>query len=430
MGVTTATVTWRGSRVLVAMPNVRHYGHLGLEILMSLARARQLGASVYFVRPSTVAGEALFELESPDVPVLRPSRLGQAALRARIAAHETRARFDDWRDEFNEAWHQELTAGLSTHIADGSLPPPVRDRLREARRRLRASADAIVRGRAGRPSYFQRRLLRPRLPVQLRADAEAEAAAAALAHGIDPRARLVCIHARESGYKRGHEIQDAKPHSGRDDRVRNARIASYLPACDHLIGLGYTVVRLGDPSMTPVSHPGVIDLATSPRRSHRLEIHCLLRSDLIVANESGLAGVSYLTNTPMLLVNVTEPIAAYPVRAPGLFVPKAVLDRRTGRRLANTELLTDDYQTHFRNPRRYAYVDNDPGEITAAVIEMLAYRDGTWRESAKQRDYHQAITGAAAALQHNHYVRKWGLDGDFLGDGRIAKVATGDVAPA
>ena len=45
---------------------------------------------------------------------------------------------------------------------------------------------------------------------------------------------------------------------------------------------GYTVVRLGDPSMTPLSHPGVIDLATSPARTNLLEVYCLLRSAFIV----------------------------------------------------------------------------------------------------------------------------------------------------
>jgi putative glycosyltransferase (TIGR04372 family) len=423
MALTTTMVSLGGARVLVSTPNVRQYGHLGLEILMSLASARNAGASVYFVRPPVVAGESLFELESPEVRVLRPSRLTSAVLHLRVAARGARARWGKWWDALNEAWHHELSVEFTTHIANRSLPEPIRDRIREARRQLRVSSDEILRVRAERPSYFQRALLRPRIPVHLRAEAEAGAAREAVAHGIDPQARLVCIHARESGYKLGKEMQDAKPHAGRDDRVRNARIETYLHACDYLIGLGYTVVRLGDPSMTPLQHPGVVDLATSPARTNRLEVHCLLRSDLIIANESGLAGVGYLTNTPMLLVNVTEPIAAYPIRAPGLFLTKGVVERRTGRRLTNLELLTDEYQSHFRDSRRYLYVDNDPEEITAAVVEMLDYAAGTWTESAGQRAYHTAIIDAISKLQKLNHVRKWGLDGEFLGDGRIAKVA-------
>jgi putative glycosyltransferase (TIGR04372 family) len=175
--------------------------------------------------------------------------------------------------------------------------------------------------------------------------------------------------------------------------------------------------------MTPVQHPGVVDLATSPARTHLLETYCLLRCAFIIAGESAYVNVVYLTNTPILLVNVTEPISAYPIRAPGLLLPKGVVDKRDGRRLRNSDLLTLDYQRQIRDIRRYLYVDNPPGHIRQATEEMLDWVDGRWSESDGQRRYHSTIMAAAERLGHRPYVRKWGLHEGFLGDGRIARVA-------
>jgi putative glycosyltransferase (TIGR04372 family) len=420
----TTTVRFGPRRVLIASPNVRQYGHLGLEILMSLGHARRAAADLYLVRPSDPLGAGMFELESPDVRVLRPNPLVREMLRACMAWRKLRDRVDDWRDEAREQVEREFVREVTRYVVDPGLPQPVREGLRGARGRLRTALETMARDRRRRPSYFQRRLLREEVPVRLHPAARQAAEAQALAHGIDPDARLVCIHAREAGYKLGNEIQDAKPHAGRDDRVRNARIETYLEAADFLVQRGYTVVRLGDPSMTPVDHPGVVDLATSRTRTNLLEIYCMLRADLLIAGESGLAGVTYLTNTPFLLVNSTEPISSYPIRAPGLFLPKTVVDKRDGRRLTSHDLLGTDYHRQFRDTRRYLYVDNTPAEIRAATEEMLTWIAGGWTESDGQRGYHDAIMASAAELhKRSNYVRKWGLDKGFLGDGRIARVA-------
>ena len=261
------------------------------------------------------------------------------------------------------------------------------------------------------------------MPVRLRPAASEEAARQAHAHGIAPDARLVCIHAREPGYKRGVELHDVKPDS-RDDRTRNARIESYLRAVDDLVGRGYQVVRLGDPSMTPLVHPGVVDLAISPGRTNLLEVYCLLRSAFIICGESAFGSVIYLTNTPILLVNATEPIAAYPVRAPGLFLPKTAVDKRDGRPLTTVELLGLDCHRQFRDTRRFLYVDNSPEQVRAAAQEMLDWVQGRWTESDAQRQYHETIVATTAQLwRRSQYVRKWGLHEGFLGDGRIARIA-------
>ena len=430
---TTTTVRLGTKRILITRPNERQYGHLGLEMVMSLAHARSEGADVYFVQSSTSLGSGLFELESPAVRVLRPPRVVQELFRTCISWRRLRNRIDRWRDDIREQVKREFVREATRYVINPVLPEEIRDRLRAARRRLTALLEQQARDRRQGPPYYQRRLLREPVPVRLHPAAAEDAARQARAHGIAPGVGLVCIHARESGYKRGHEIQDTKPAVGRDDRTRNARIESYLQAVDHLVARGYTVVRLGDPSMTPLHHAGVVDLAASPARTNLLEIYCLLRSDFIIAGESAYVNLIYLTNTPILLVNVTEPISAYPVRAPGLFLPKTVVDKRTGRRLTSLDLLMLDYQHRLRDTRRYLYVDNSREEILEATREMLEWRGGNWTESEAQYRYHEKIISASARLRrHSAYVRKWGLHEGFLGDGRIARVAvvgTPDPAP-
>ena len=423
-GFTTATVRLGARRVVVARPNDRQYGHLGLEIGMAFAYARACGADVYLVKPRGPLGSGFFELESPDVRVLRPAAILKELLQACLSFRALRERVDILREDIRDQVEREFMLEASRYLDDPGLPQPVRDRLRRTRRRLKGEVDQMAWGRRTQPPYYRRQLLRDPVPVRLRPSAAADAARQAHAHGIAADARLVCIHAREPGYKRGAEIHDTKPDAGRDDGTRNARIETYLDAVDLLVRRGYTIVRLGDPSMTPLRHPGVVDLATSPARSNLLETYCLLRAALLIAGESGLAGVTYLTNTPFLRVNSTEPISAYPIRAPGLFLMKTVIDRPSGQPLRQLDLLGSDYCSHFRDTRRYHYIDNTPGQIREATSEMLDWIDGAWAESPGQRAYHDAAVTAAAQLRHeSYYLRKWGLDDGFLGDGRIARVA-------
>ena len=47
-------------------------------------------------------------------------------------------------------------------------------------------------------------------------------------------------------------------------------------------------MRIGDSTMTPLDHPGVLDLAKSTKRTELLELYCLMRSELLLGCESGL----------------------------------------------------------------------------------------------------------------------------------------------
>lgn len=414
-----------GRPVLVSEPNVRQYGHLGLEILLSLAMARETRLPVLFMRPRRVVSESLFAFDTDEVEIMQPGRARYARLQCRLALTHWSERWRVKRSLALEEFKHEVRRELWRHLSNRELAGEVRDRLKQIKQvvanQLPAEAAEAPDPLASQ-SYYRRRLIRTPVRTFLRADVHERARRQALDIGIPDDKPIVTIHVREAGYKLGREMQDLKPAAGRDDSVRNVRIESYFDTMDFLVGEGYTVVRIGDPSMTPVRKPGVIDLALDPRASDLLALYCMSRSDFLVGCESGPSTITFLTNTPCLWVNCTEAISTFPIRQDGLYILKTVVERSTGLPLTLRELLTEEYAQNARNTLKYQYVDNTSAEIAAGVKEMLALVRGMAVESDAQREYKRLVTEAEQALRPRvAYIKKWGADDGFLGDGRIAR---------
>ena len=405
-------------RVLVSAPNPIFYGHLGIEILYSLAYARLLGVPVCFVRPRRVVNEALLEVDTDEVRVLRSAL---KRLLPRLAAAEPLRR---WRVRTANVLRNEAQAALKRYL-DGHrrLPKGVRASLKRTRGSIKSgrgtaswSSWSIRSGEA----YNRRRLIAKPVVIRLTERSERRAARLAAAFGLGADTPLVSVHVRERGYKLGAEMQDRNPDRW-DDSVRNARIETHFAAIDFLVRNGFTVVRVGDPSMAPVERPGVIDLATSPDRDLLLELWCIVHSRFLLCAESGPLGTSYLTNTPLLNVNATDPIGAFPVRADGVYLLKTILDRETGRRLLPSELLSEEHLRHLRNPTRHRFVENTGEQILDAVHEMLELLERGTPESPAQAAYRELVAEAATAHRHLEYIRKHGADRGYIGVGRLAR---------
>lgn len=409
-----------GSDMLLARPQGKQYGHLALEILMAAAYARQTGDGLLLIPVGRPVNEALLELESPVVRFTRPGPLWSLVRRSewRITSYVHRQNLTISRTAFEV--RRDIARELGEQAGRVDIPPSVSAALRRMRARVappRADPEP-------EPPYFRRRLIAKPLPVRLRRTAERAALEAAQALGIDLERPIVTVHARESGYKRGREVQDKRgwdrQRRPRDDSTRNAAVENYFKAVDALTARGFTVVRLGDQSMRPVQHHGIVDLATSPVRSAALEILLLLKSQFLITGESGPAAVSLLTNTPSLIVNATDPVSAFPLRDDSMYILKHVVDVDSNRRLRLGELLSEDYLLKLRDTRRYHYEENTPDEIHRAVEEMLTLLAEKPPESPSQRQYHAAIAEMAERLRYkSNYIRKWGIDSGFLGNGRI-----------
>jgi putative glycosyltransferase (TIGR04372 family) len=408
-----------GHRTLFTKLNVRQYGHQGLEMAMSYALARAHASDVCFLIPSEVVSRAMFEIRPAGIRVRRGVLMTSMG-RAVFWARDRREEWGAYLAQLDVAARYELMGRFDLYVRDESFSKDVRGVAREAQRRVKAPL-AAVRKEPTLPLYYQRRLLREPVPVTLSADAERRARDLAALCGVDPDSPLVTLHVRESGWKAGREVQDTKP-GARDDSTRNARIEQYFDAIDALVARGYTVVRVGDPSMRPVSRAGLVDLATHPKRDNLLELYCMMRSAFFLSGEAGPVGVSYLTNTPLLTVNATDPISSYPIRREGRFITKRVIDPHAGRYLTLEEIAGEAHLAELRNVTRFRYEENTPEEIRLAAMEMVDVVTVGETPSAAQLAFqaHAAHAGDELRSRHN-YIRKWGSDQGFIGDGLISR---------
>lgn len=251
----------------------------------------------------------------------------------------------------------------------------------------------------------------------------------ALELGLDDRSRIVTLHVREGGFKASLGYVDREK-----DSARNARIETYRAALDLLVSRGYTIVRFGDPYMTPFEHPGVIDLGTSPLRTSALEIWCVLRSVFFIASDCGPYNLSVLTGVPCLGVNITHHVGAYPLHGYDRYILKHVIDAETGRELPLQETLAPAHIKMRWAPGRHTFRDNTPEEIREAVEEMERAVEAPQPARPAQQAFRDAI---AAFLESDYGGRRQQKGGEqppfFLGDGwagdAFARSQLGKLAP-
>lgn len=394
--------------VLVVRPRAGSYGHQVLEFLMGLYLARRLQGSVVFESNGPLVNSVFFELDCAEVPILRHHEAAQA-----LALARRQARRDWYRTSLapvRQSWERTILSGL-TRVAERS---------ERARRWRKAYKGYLARHSvpSGPPDFlgldFRRCYARDPLTFSLPASLASRAAEEAQSVGLGADDLFATLHVRESGFKSAAAESPA-------DRDRNARIADYGIAIDCLAERGFRVVRIGDPAATPVDHPAVVDLATSPRRSHLLEVWALLRSRLFIAGDSGPFVTGYLTGVPSVAVNVTNVLGGYPIHTQDRYLLKGAVEVRSGRRLSLLEMLTTDYFLSRRDQARYRFVDNSPAEIAEGVREGLSLLDQKdVRLTPDQDAFHeQASKLYADPIVAATRTRKGEPADQLLGDGRI-----------
>ena len=398
-------------RLLVTRPHSTGVGRLALDILHTLHAARAEGTSAYFVRPDRFVYGTLFDLRANAPKVVPRSRWLDTVMslvwRARRLAEMIRY---PWRTRGRV--QRRLERNPVTRYLTGALSPPYGEQ-----------PSSSLRWKDLYGSSYRRSFADP-IPVYWPAPHKEEALRQAEQIGISEDNKLVTLHVREAGYWGTSRHKDA---------IRDARIETYFDAVGYLVMQGYTVVRLGDPTMTPLHRPGVIDLATAHGRSEPLEIWCLEHSDFFVGCESGPAAIALLVGTPILMLNAIDPILPHPVRDHSLYVFKRAKEPQTDRLLSLEEMLTlPNYLTLRKNrdiatetyddPERLDLVDNTSQEIYEAVREMVAFAKDQQPETEPQREFERLLYRLAADLtrKYGSWRRKFGTDSIFLGTGRIA----------
>jgi putative glycosyltransferase (TIGR04372 family) len=393
-----------GRQVLIVDVAASDDGHgVGYGIILKrIRRALLFGAAmrmpVFYAREARAINTAVFRLQSPDVEIL--PRTGWTALRLRAVWLATAP----FRFGAPGLWLRRMFARLllgSGHEALEQarwLPSSLRRvllRPRRWQRTLKKANSAYARLTSqGWRRTFELASARMRedeargapLPLRLSLppEHEQEAVRDAAAAGLHPTDRLVTVHVRESGYRAVAGLRQ------RDwDVLRNARIETYQAAFASLVARGYTVVRLGDSTMTPVRQQGVVDLATSAHRTEWLEAWCVHRSQFLIGCDSGPAWLAFLLNVPLLTVNALH--FRDLARPFDRVVCKLPADRATGQRLSISQMLTEAYMREGLNTARFDHRDNEAPDLSDAVLDMLDVVRGVEEPSPAQVEFRDRL---------------------------------------
>jgi putative glycosyltransferase (TIGR04372 family) len=191
-----------------------------------------------------------------------------------------------------------------------------------------------------------------------------EGEAALRAMGLPEGAWYVGLHVREDRW----------------DRVRNAPIATYLPAIQAITERGGWVIRMGDAGMTPLpALPQVVDYAHGPQKSDRMDVFLWATNRFFLGTQSGPCQGPAVFGKPCVLTN-WAPLLFPILYGSDLGIFKRYRSKREGRTLGFAELMASGLgfisSAAYLDHLGVDVEDNSPEEIREAVLEMLARLEG------------------------------------------------------
>lgn len=193
------------------------------------------------------------------------------------------------------------------------------------------------------------------------------------AMGVLDGAPIVTLHVREAATK-----PEKAYHNYRD-----ADITNYLPAIQYLLARGYTVVRLGDPSLKrlPPMGPRLIDAPFHPAYNHWVDPYFVACSRFYLGVPSGPYSLANIFNIPLVITNATINGNDWG-NSRDLYVPKKFYSHRLGRYLTYQEIacspMINFYKTQEFEQAGIELIENSPQEILGAVVEMDQRICGTY----------------------------------------------------
>ena len=200
-------------------------------------------------------------------------------------------------------------------------------------------------------------LLSTDFQVSLTSDQRKRGEAIRMQMGIPEDAWFVCLHVREKGYV-GPNPDDSS-------------ISNYLPAIRHITRKGGYVVRMGDPSMTPLQPMNkVVDYANSKFRSDLMDIYLISSSRFYIGCSSGLYFIAWAFRKPTCILNWTLMPMGFPCFPNDMFIYKGFFSKKEQRFLSLKEALSC---AMMRVPDHIMYVENSPLEILEAIKEYMHF---------------------------------------------------------
>jgi len=212
--------------------------------------------------------------------------------------------------------------------------------------------------------------------------------------GVDRDRWFACVHMREHHYRWRFGI----------DRVRCVNSKSYLPMISNIINKqGGQVVRLGDPSMTPLPEmDGLIDLSRSDNNFPE-QAFALSRARFFVGAESGMTQLACAMKAPTATTNTYIEIGVWNDGDVAM-IKKVILP--DGNIISPREMLESGTLTI--NKLRMVgteVIDNTSDELIAVADHMHKITSDcvAWRkEITEEADAHTSPAGISLPLQWRH----------------------------
>lgn len=235
---------------------------------------------------------------------------------------------------------------------------------------------------------------------------------------LTPNTKYVCLAARDSLY-----LEKLFPGANwRYHDYRNADIMSYKKAALFLAEKGYAVIRMGKwvADHFDVSHPLVIDYANHPLRSDFLDIYLPSKCQFFMSTSTGIDAVPQLFRRPLLFSNVGLPSALQFYSQNGLFIPKKIGNKRTGKLLTFNEIhkILSTHQTitpEFFIDNDLELINNTEDEILALTKEMEQRLTGVWKETViDQKEQKQFLNEYCSPYVKNNIDIRVKVGADFL----------------
>lgn len=214
--------------------------------------------------------------------------------------------------------------------------------------------------------------------------------------GVPKDAWFVCLHVRESGWN------DQDDYS---EDFRNSDINSYSLAIKAVVDAGGWVIRLGDPSMTPLlDMPHVIDYAHSDAKSDWMDVFLCAQCRFLIGTSSGVFSFAMAFGVPLVLTNFLAAHAIYYISSQDIFIPRICRLKKENRPLSFKELISPPIgllSTQFYYDQRdIEVIENTPEEIRDVVMEMLARIDGTLKYSEGDEDCQEQFKSMIKVCSH------------------------------
>jgi putative glycosyltransferase (TIGR04372 family) len=229
--------------------------------------------------------------------------------------------------------------------------------------------------------------------------------------GMGPDDWFVSVHAREGAFFA--EDEDS------GERHRNASIATYVPAMLDIVGRGGWVVRVGDPTMTPLPPlEHVIDYPHTDVHADWMDVYLAASCRFFLGCSSGLFVVAWSFGRPCALAN-WHSIMARPWSAQDLYIPKLRWLEAESRFLTFREELSSEFRAREWAENADAddlqraglrLVDNSPDEIVELVDEMFASEEGVPRRA----DHDRLQLELEKLLMENGYGTAARMGSEFL----------------